>query len=115
MRRLINTTKNTVLAENVIVAKSIFARMKGLLGKRRLQENHAVMLVPCKSIHTCFMQFTIDVVFVDNKNTVVKALSNVKPFRLSPLVFNASFAIELPAGVIKATNTAESDTILLEI
>ena len=95
------------------MADSIFARMKGLLGRKELKSGQALVLKPCDSVHTFFMQFAIDVLFVDKHNKVVGAASNLLPFRLSPLFFRAAYAIELPAGVISSTATAKGDSILL--
>jgi hypothetical protein len=60
-----------------------------------------------------FMRFAIDVIFVDKKNSVVGLVKHIKPFRLSPLFFRASYAIETPVGVIVQTKTALGDKIEL--
>lgn len=112
--RIINKTKNTILAEDVVVASTPFKRIKGLLGEKELKKNQALLIRPCNSIHTFFMRFPIDVLFVDKENRVIKAISYLEPFRLTYIYFNASFAIELPAGTIQPNFTQEGDTLLLE-
>jgi uncharacterized membrane protein (UPF0127 family) len=112
--KIINTTRNTVLADHVIVADSAFSRLKGLLGKKRLENNHALILKPCNSIHTFFMAFSIDVLFIDKQNKVIEALSCIAPFRMSKIYIRSACVIELPAGSIKATSTSIADTLLFE-
>jgi len=112
--KIINKTNNNVLADNVTVAKTPLKRMKGLLGKREFPKGEALILDPCNSIHMLFMNFAIDVLFVDKNNRVVKAVSSIKPFCLTSIYFRSKFAIELPAGTIEASHTAAGDEILLQ-
>jgi len=112
--RLLNKTKNTYLAQDVIIARTFFSRAKGLLGRRQFKGPQAIVLKPCSSIHTFFMRFPIDVIFVDRDNKVVGAISSIRPFRLSPIYFNSRFAIELPSGTLNSTSTQTGDTVLLE-
>ena len=112
--RIINKTKNTVLAEDVIVADTPYKRIHGLLGKKEFKKGEALILKPCNSIHTFFMQFPIDVLFVDKNNRAIKAISGLGPFRLTNIYFHARFAIELPADTIKSTLTCEGDGLIIE-
>lgn len=107
--KIINLTKNQVLAGDVILSTSFLKRLKGLLGYKSLQENQAMILRPANSVHTFFMRFPIDVLFVNRNNMVVKAVSNMEPFRATGIYFNSVFVIELRSGTIKATQTAEGD------
>ena len=88
--------------------------MKGLLGRKELGAKEAIILDPCNSIHTLFMAFPIDILFLDRENKVVKRIFALKPFRLTPIVWHAKRAIELPAGTIQSTQTADYDTIIFE-
>lgn len=72
------------------------------------------MIKPCNSIHTWFMRFSIDVLFLDKAGRVIKALPDLRPFSLTPLYFNALLAVELPAGVLKLSGTGEGDMVSLE-
>ncbi|MBM3244377.1 MAG: DUF192 domain-containing protein [Candidatus Omnitrophica bacterium] len=109
--KITNKTKNTCLAENAVIAASLFKRMRGLLGRDGLKVGEALVLKPCNSVHSFFMRFTIDVVFVNGHNCVVKTLSSLRPFRLSGIYFFSSFAVELPAGTILATSTEKGDLL----
>ncbi|MBM3246498.1 MAG: DUF192 domain-containing protein [Candidatus Omnitrophica bacterium] len=110
---IVNKTKNTILAQDVSIANRLFKRMKGLLGRKEFKAGQAIILEPCNSIHTFFMRFPIDVLFVDKNNRVIKVKSSLKPFRLSPIYFNAAFAIELPSGMAEATSTSQGDILLI--
>jgi uncharacterized protein len=109
--RLINKSKNTLLAEEIILADSLFKRMRGLLGRKELAEDSALLL---NSIHTIFMRFSIDVLFVDKECRVIKAISALKPFNISKIYLSAKFAIELPVGTINSTSTSSGDILSLE-
>ena len=109
-----NKSKNTILAKEVIVADTLFKRIKGLLGKKTFQQGQALIIEPCNSIHTFFMRFSIDVLFVDKENKVIAAISALASFRLSPIYFKAALVVELPTGTIQATSTQINDLLTLE-
>lgn len=111
--RIINQSKNTILSENAILANKFFKRIKGLLGKKEFVKGEALVIRPCNSIHTFFMRFPIDVLFVGRDNRVVAAISCLKPFGLSKIYFKASFVVELPAGTISTTFTHKGDLLSL--
>ena len=112
--KLINKTKNIILAENVTIANTVSKRIRGLLGREDFNQGEALIIKPCNSIHTCFMRFPIDVLFVDKGNKVIQAISSITPFHFTNIYFRAAFAIELPFGTIQSTSTSENDTISLE-
>ena len=105
--KIINKTNNNTLAENAMVANTPFKRMKGLLGKRDFSKGQALILDPCNSIHMFFMRFPIDVLFLDKNNHVLKAISSLRPFCLTPVYFKSKLAIELPVGTIEFSSTCE--------
>jgi hypothetical protein len=112
--RIINKTKNTVLAEDTIIADTFFTRIKGLLCKKEFKKGQALIIKPCNSIHTFFMHFPIDVLFVDKHNQVIKVISSLRPTRLTPIYFNSAFVVELPTGTAQSTLTSKADTISIE-
>jgi len=112
--RLINQTKNTVLAEDVALADTPLKRIQGLLGKRDFPAGQALIIKPCNAIHTLFMRFPIDVLFVGRNYQVRQTLASLKPFRLSKIYFQAKLAIELPSGTIKGSLTSIGDLLSLE-
>jgi uncharacterized protein len=79
-------------------AESMFGRMVGLLGRSSLPRGQGLLISPCNQIHTFFMKFTIDVVFLDSSDRVVKLCQNLKPWRLTPIVWKAKAVLELGQG-----------------
>ncbi|MCX5695858.1 MAG: DUF192 domain-containing protein [Candidatus Omnitrophica bacterium] len=112
--KIFNATRKTLLADNAIMADTFLKRAKGLLGKREFHYGQALVLNPCNSVHTCFMRFPIDLLFVSKNNTVIKAIPKLMPFRLSPISAQSRFVIELPLGTIKFTSTGLGDQLILK-
>ncbi len=86
-----------VVAESVIVADSTMRRLRGLLGKGDLPSGQGILLRPAWSIHTAFMRFPIDVVFLDADQVVVKIVPRLAPFKTASCR-GAREVIELRAG-----------------
>ncbi len=112
--KIVNKTKNIILADETIIADSPFKRMQGLLGKKGLKAGEALIIKPCNSIHTFFMRFAIDVLFVNKDNRIVKAISGLRPFRLTGIYYHSVFAVELTAGIIRSTATCPGDLLSIE-
>lgn len=111
--RLINQTQNTVLAEDIFIADTLLKRIKGLLGRQEFLPGQALILDPCNSVHTFFMRFSIDLLFVDNDYKVVKVLPELVPNRISGIFWKSRLVIELPAGRSNLTNTQIEDQLQL--
>ena len=79
--RAVNRKNGAVLAERVERATSIRARLRGLLGRTGLPQGDALVIEPCTSIHTFFMRFTIDALFVAKDGRVVRAIAELRPWR----------------------------------
>ncbi len=107
-----NKTRNTQLGDRVDVAGSGAKRTKGLLGRKGLAPGEGMWIVPCESVHTFFMRFPIDLVYIDRKQRVRKVRSSVPPWRLSACL-SAHSILELPAGTIQDSLTEAGD--ILEI
>jgi uncharacterized membrane protein (UPF0127 family) len=109
-----NQTKETFLAFRVKVADSVLSRMVGLLGKRSLEPEGGVWIVPCNFIHTIGMLFTIDVVLLDKDFKVVGLHELVRPFSFTPPSFRAESVIELAPHTIFKSGTAVGDQFVIE-
>ena len=112
--KAINIRTHKELANNVRVADNLFTRMKGLLGKKELLEGEALWIKPCFSVHTFFMKFSIDIVFLNKTNQVIAAVSNLTPNRMTRLYPQSFSVLELPTGTIDASNTEVGDEIKIE-
>src|SRR5262245_20436880 len=85
------------------IADRPWTRMIGLLGRGGLDEGDGLVIEPCDMIHTWFMRFPIDVLFVDRQGLVVNAVREMGPFRVASGRPAATTTIELPAGTLKRT------------
>lgn len=103
-------SKGTELARNVTLAETLPTRIKGLLGKALLPEGDGLLIRPCKGIHTFFMKFSIDAVFLDSNNQILALFRSLEPNRLTPVYRKAVSVLELPAGSLD-TNVAVGDAL----
>jgi uncharacterized protein len=109
-----NKTRETFLAFKVKVADSVFGRLKGLLGKRSLEPDSGVWIVPANAIHTIGMLFTFDLVLVDKNFRVVGLRELVRPFRITMPERKAESVLEVPAHTIFRSRTQIGDQLLIE-
>lgn len=109
--KIVNLSNNAVLADKARVADTFWRRLVGLLNRNSLEKGEALILKPANSIHTFFMRFSIDILFLDKKNKVISLFSVFRPFRFTPVYFGAYLAIELPAGTFQITQTKLGDVI----
>jgi len=109
--KIINQSKNTVLAQDIIVTDNFLSRAKGLLGRKEFLAGQALIIKPAKSIHTFFMHFPIDVLFVNKNKKIIKAITALAPYRFTAFYFNAVLVIELPAYTLQKTSTQEGDLL----
>ncbi len=99
-----------IICDSVVVADSAWRRLKGLLGKRSLASGEGLVLRPAWSIHTAFMRFPIDVVFVDAELAVIRIDHELPPFRTATCR-GAREVVELAAGECKRNGVAPGDRI----
>ncbi|MFQ6050500.1 MAG: DUF192 domain-containing protein [Candidatus Hydrothermarchaeota archaeon] len=116
---IVNTTKSMVLAHTAKIANNFFSRFKGLMLKTELKDGSGLIIDLKKerkwaSIHTFFMRFPIDLIYVDSNNIVKEVVEDLRPWRLYFPKNNARYVIELPAGILAATKTEVGDEISLE-
>jgi len=96
--RLINARTGSPVASLVEVAVTRADRRRGLLGRDGLDQSAALILAPCAAVHTVFMRFPIDVVFVDRDGRVRTIIRNLQPWRVAASP-RAYAAVELAGGV----------------
>lgn len=94
---ILNLNKERVVCERGFVAKRALARMRGLLGRSDLPEGEGLLLEPAYAIHTAFMRFPIDVVFLDSHMRVMKVVEALRPWRTAG-AHQAFSVLELAAG-----------------
>ena len=105
--RVVNRTRGVVLAERAEVARSRWARFWGLMGRTELPSGYALVFEPGGAIHTCFMRIPIDVLHIDGRDRVTHVLRGIRPWRFGPLFVGGCRTVELPAGVVGATQPGD--------
>ena len=103
--------KEDVIGWNIAVADSFWDRLRGLLGKKKLDYGEGMLLKPCRQIHTWFMSFPIDVLFLDKKGKIVEMLPALAPGKKSPFVKEGYQVLELPAGTITKFSLKKGERI----
>jgi uncharacterized membrane protein (UPF0127 family) len=107
-----NESKRVVITPRAKVASSLWTRFRGLLGEVSLPDGEALWLAPCRSVHTFFMRFPIDVLFIDSQGVVLSKATLV-PWRVSRWVPRAAGVLELAAGTLERTRTDVGDRVSL--
>jgi uncharacterized membrane protein (UPF0127 family) len=107
---LVNRRTGRWLATTIETAFDSAARRRGLLGRDMLPDGAGLIIAPCNGIHTFFMRFAIDVVFVARHGRVVSVRRGLNPWRLA-LAPRAFATIELPVGAIEASGTRAGDDL----
>jgi uncharacterized protein len=111
--RVRNQTHDTVLATAAEVADTSAKRRTGLLNKEKFERGEGLWIAPCESVHTFFMKFPIDLVYLDKKKRVRKVRHAVPPWRLSACL-TAHSVLELPAGTVAESATEPGDQLLFD-
>lgn len=96
--KLLNATRGTGVAVRARQAENPWARFKGLMGASPLPEGEALVISPSSSIHTHFMRFSIDVLYLDRHDTVVGIDRDLRPWRFGRFYKGAKYVVEMSAG-----------------
>lgn len=99
-----------VVCERCLVAARPLRRMRGLLGRRELPRGEGILLRPAGSIHTFFMRFPIDAVFLDREGVVVGIEASLAPWRTAGRR-GAKAVLELAAGEAERRGLALGDAL----
>ena len=109
---LVSERTQRVIAADVEVARTRRARRRGLLGRAGLDQSSALVLEPCAAIHTAFMRFAIDVVFMSRDGRAVRIVHRLQPWRIA-VSTRAHSVIELPAGALDRHGITIGDRLSL--
>ena len=109
---LVNARTNDTIASAVEVARTRKTRRRGLLGRDELHRSAALVLSPCCAIHTAFMRFAIDVVFIDRNGSVVRVVPQLGPWRIA-VAARAHAVVELAGGTVKPGDVVVGDRLYL--
>ncbi len=103
---------NIDIATKVAVADGPIQRMIGLMFSKSLGEKDGLLITPCNSIHTFFMRYELDIVFLSRDNKVIKVIRNMKPWRMTWMYFKASKVLEMMGGTLPADINAGDEVSL---
>lgn len=109
--RIENRTRKTLLGSRVQLAATWWARLRGYIGRSRPKNGDGLLLVPCDGIHTFWMSFPIDVLFLDEKGQVLASAGSLGPWKWGLRVRGARYVLEVPAGTIDASGTQVGDEL----
>jgi uncharacterized membrane protein (UPF0127 family) len=109
-----NTDRGTTLATRARLASSYSARLFGLMGRRGVDEGGGILLTKSASIHSFFMRFRFDAIFIDRENRVVKIVPAMRQWWVAFGGRGAKDVIELPAGVAERTGTQPGDSLAFD-
>jgi len=107
-----NADHGAVLVHRLQLALNPWLRFKGLLGTAGLRPGQGLLLRPCRGVHTLFMGYPIDVLFLNAGGRIVELRASLPPWRATPMVGEALAVLELPAGQAAATRTARGDRVI---
>jgi uncharacterized membrane protein (UPF0127 family) len=103
---------NVVVCDNCLVADSAALRLRGLLGRPPLAGREGLLLRPSGSIHTWFMRFPIDALFLDREMRVIRVAPEIRPWRMAA-ARKAKAVLELRAGEAARSRIEAGDRLVL--
>lgn len=91
--------KNITIGESIFVAESFMDRMKGLMFSEKILGD-GLLIQSCNSVHTFFMKYSLDLLFLDRHYKIIKIIRNLSPWRATFFYFKASMTLELVGGTL---------------
>lgn len=112
-RQAFNRTRQRQLASALAVADTHWTRLRGLLGLPAddFRNGCGLWIVPCHGVHTLGMAFPIDALYLDRARKVIRIQSELRPWRVAPVMMEAESVLELPSRTALTTGTEVGDTI----
>lgn len=111
-RALIN---GEVIAQNVVVAKDFIKRVKGLLGKKQMQSDEGILLIPCHQVHTFGMKFAIDVLFLSKEGEIIHIEEEMMPGNVSPYIRECHQILELKCKTARKKEIAAGQRVAFDM
>lgn len=107
---IVNETRGTVVCEHAEIADNPWRRLIGLMGRRGLPPGHGMWIKPAPSIHSAFMRFDFDAVFLDRDLRVVRIAEQIPPWR-ARVAKGSHSVLELSAGQSAARGLQVGDVL----
>jgi uncharacterized membrane protein (UPF0127 family) len=112
--RLVQAGNGNIVAEEVMRAHTFFRRLKGLMFTKSLPSGCCLHIRPCRSVHTFFMKYAIDILYLDAQHNIVGAEANLMPGKLGAIYPNSVSVIELPEGTIQQNDLRIGQAVRFE-
>ena len=109
--RITNRTRNTLLGSRVEVASTFWSRLRGFIGRPEPKRGDGLLLLRCDAIHTFWMSFDLDVLFLDEKGTVMELFQSLRPWKRTRRIIGARYVLEVPVGTIDTSGTQAGDEL----
>jgi|GEM_PF-230799 len=109
--RITNQTRNTLLGTRVVPATTFWSRLRGYIGRPPPKQGDGILLVPCDAIHSWWMSFELDVLFLDDRGRVLELVRSLRPWKRTWKVAGSRYVLEVPAGTIDASGTQVGDEL----
>lgn len=106
-----NAVTGEIISSTVIVADHFMSRLKGLMFTRELPPESSMFIYPCSGIHTFFMNYNIDVLYLDIHNKILAVDEEMRPGRVGRIIKGSVAVVELPGGRIEKTKTKIGQTV----
>jgi uncharacterized protein len=108
-----NETRQSFLSLGVMVADTPLTRLRGFLGRMRLNRDDAIWVVPSQGIHTIGLLFPIDVIYLDAGQRVIHLIEHLGPLRIAPIRRTCATVLELPTRSIYGSGTQIGDQLMI--
>ncbi|MER3438366.1 MAG: DUF192 domain-containing protein [Chloroflexota bacterium] len=109
---IVNSRTGKVVATYIEEASGPWRSFRGLMLRKRLPDGHGMLFRPARGVHTQFMRFPIDLIFLDKNNRVVKIRASVPPWRFD--FTSAAAVIEMNGGAAAQAGIAVGDELRLQ-
>ena len=104
-----------IVIPHVEVAANLWTQTLGLMGRKEIMPDGGLFIPHCNAIHTAFVRFPIDVIFLDREMKVVRLISALPPWRVIGFVKGAKSVVELPAGMLRQKQIAVGQQFTLHL
>ena len=108
-----NQTRETFLSLSVTAADTIFARLRGFIGRMKLGSDEGIWLVPSRGVHTLGVLVPLDLIYLDENYRVIHLVEYFPTFRIAPLRAKAESVLELPTHTIYSSQTQPGDQLVI--
>ena len=108
-----NQTRETFLSLSVTAADTIFARLRGFIGRLKLGCDEGIWLVPSRGVHTVGVLVPLDLIYLDENYRVIHLIEYFPIFRIAPLRIQAESVLELPTHTIYSSQTQPGDQLVI--